>query len=342
MKPKHYLLVLAVLGLAFVVYRVLPRHPESPSDITPPSESATAGTNQAVAEAVPMPEPSSQGHPPAARLAGALAPSGELSNAITERMLRLWQAPIDFFGKVVDQDNRPVPGASIHFGWNETPEDEGQKTYTTETDAEGIFSLRSRRGASLIVTVSKDGYYASHGGRLALNYAFANEKPSSDPLNPVVFYLRKKGRGVALLTSQNGIRPDLAVRIPRDNTPVRVDLLQKASGITGQLEIRQMKPPWKEASDWSFGMSIPDGGLVENGDEFQFEAPEDNYQPTVEYHYAKSEINWVTHVSKQFYIEFGQPRKYGWLRIQSDLAQETVFLTYAINPSGSRNLEPAD
>lgn len=47
-----------------------------------------------------------------------------------------------------------------------------------------------------------------------------------------------------------------------------------------------------------------------------------------------------TQVSKQFYITFGQPRRYGWLRIESNLAQETVFLTYAINPTGSRNLEP--
>ncbi len=60
----------------------------------------------------------------------------------------------------------------------------------------------------------------------------------------------------------------------------------------------------------------------------------------VGYHFTKSKTNWTTQVSKQFYITFGQPRKYGWLRIESNLAQETIFLTYAINPAGSRNLEP--
>ncbi len=39
-------------------------------------------------------------------------------------------------------------------------------------------------------------------------------------------------------------------------------------------------------------------------------------------------------------VTFGEPRRFGWLRIESDLAQETVFLSYAINPSGSRDLEP--
>lgn len=130
------------------------------------------------------------------------------------------------------------------------------------------------------------------------------------------------------------------VRVPKNNNPVQVDLLQKRAGATGQLEISQNKPPWQGATNWAFRMSIPDGGLVENRDEFQFAAPESGYQPTVEYDFTKGETNWTTQVTKQFYIAFGQPRKYGWLRIESNLAQETIFLTYAINPTGSRNLEP--
>jgi hypothetical protein len=65
-----------------------------------------------------------------------------------------------------------------------------------------------------------------------------------------------------------------------------------------------------------------------------------SFQTVVSCSEVKDETNWTTHVAKQFYIAFGEPRRYGWLRIESDLAQETVFLTYAINPTGSRNLEP--
>lgn len=89
-------------------------------------------------------------------------------------------------------------------------------------------------------------------------------------------------------------------------------------------------------------MSIPDGGLVENMDEFQFEAPDKGYQRAVEYHFTKGETNWARQATKQFYIIFGEPRRFGWLRIESNLDQETVFLTYAINPTGSRNLEPVE
>ena len=108
----------------------------------------------------------------------------------------------------------------------------------------------------------------------------------------------------------------------------------------GELEISQNKPPLQAATNWSFRMSIPSGGLVENQDEFQFEAPKTDYPRAVEYHFTKGETNWTTHVTKQFYIVFGQPHIYGWLRIESDLAQETIFLTYAINPDGSHYLEP--
>lgn len=136
------------------------------------------------------------------------------------------------------------------------------------------------------------------------------------------------------------MRSNVAVRIPKNATPVREDFFQKRANAPGQLEISQTKPPWQNATNWSFRLSIPDGGLVENQDDFQFEAPNTGYRSTIEYHFAKGETNWATQVSKQFYIAFGQPRKFGWLRIESNIAQETVFLTYAINPTGSRDLEP--
>ena len=70
------------------------------------------------------------------------------------------------------------------------------------------------------------------------------------------------------------MRSDVWARVPKDNTPVRIDFFQKQASPTGQLEITQNKPPWQGATNWSFSLSIPDGGLVENQDEFQFEAPE--------------------------------------------------------------------
>jgi hypothetical protein len=229
---------------------------------------------------------------------------------------------------------------NIHFSWYDIPAKDGERTADTQSDSEGLFSLKGKHGPSLTVGFSKEGYYSSQRGEITSNYALEPDIILPDPQNPVVLQLHKKGQGVELITSENGFRLKVDVRVPKNNTPIRVDLFQKQASATGQLEISQNKPPWRDATNWSFRMSIPDGGFVENEDEFQFEAPETNYQPTVEYHFAKTETNWVTQVTKSFYIAFGQPRKYGWLRIDSNIDQETIFLTYVINPTGSRNLEP--
>jgi hypothetical protein len=264
----------------------------------------------------------------------------EAKNERRKQFMADWQKPIEFYGQVVDENTNPVEGATIQFRWSGFSDK--VSTSTTESDVGGLFSLHGKNGRSLDVSVSKAGYYNSRKDKTGFLYSLGPDIYSPDPQNPVVFNLHKKGQGVELITSENGMQSDVSVRIPKDNTTVRVDFFQKQASATGQLQIRQNKPPWQGATNWSFNLSISDGGLVENQDEFQFAAPESGYQPTVEYDFTKGETNWTTHAIKQFYITFGQPREYGWLRIESDIAQETIFLTYAINPTGSRNLEPTN
>ena len=314
--------------------------------------SSSAGvmpTNQPSAEVANQPKPSeapAKPPNPQASIAGTVSPRPaggiELSNWLFRQMQADWQKPIEFYGRVLDENTNPVAGAGIRFQWADMTENVAANTSTTESDTEGLFSLHGKLGRSLEVYVGKEGYYASHGGYKGFLYSLGNDIYSPDPQNPVIFLLHKKGQGVKLITSDNGTRSDLAIRVPKDGTPGRVDFPQNQIGATGQLEISQNKPPWQGATNWSFSLSIPDGGLIENQDEFQFQAPDTGYQPKIEYNFAKSEPDWTTHVTKQFYIAFGQPRKYGWLRFESDISQETVFVTYAINPTGSQNLEPSN
>ena len=108
------------------------------------------------------------------------------------------------------------------------------------------------------------------------------------------------------------------------------------------MEISAVKPDrlkLERASEWAFKMSIPDGGFIEQNDEFPFEAPEAGYQPTIDFHFKAGETNWTDTIHKSYYIAFGQPRKYGRLDLDTQMYWGTR-LTYAINPTGSRNLEP--
>jgi hypothetical protein len=98
---------------------------------------------------------------------------------------------------------------------------------------------------------------------------------------------------------------------------------------------------WKKATEWSFEMSIPTGGFVEYHDEeFPFEAPEGGYQPAIKYDFQKGQTNWATDISKDFYFRFGNPPVFGRLHLETTIGNSAVRLTYAINPDGSRNLEP--
>jgi hypothetical protein len=260
----------------------------------------------------------------------------------SQQALAAWQAPIEFYGKVVDENTNPIEGVSVLFQWDESATTDVAKTLTAESDSEGLFSLQGKHGRSLEVSVSKEGYYSSQKDKTGYMYALTSEKFLPSKLNPVVFHLHKKGQGVDLITSQYGIRPDFPVLVPRDGNPVNVDLLQRKTG-SGDLEISQVKPDsahWNSATNWSFQMSFPNGGFIETDDAFLFAAPETGYQPTIDFNFVEGGTNWLTQFSKDFYIMFGQPPKYGWLHVDANMMQQTVVLKYAINPTGSQNLEP--
>jgi hypothetical protein len=87
-------------------------------------------------------------------------------------------------------------------------------------------------------------------------------------------------------------------------------------------------------------MEIPNGGFIEDNDEFPFAAPEDGYQKTIEFDLDKNQPDWKTSIHKDFYIKYGNPPQYGHLYLDTSIMMEGARLTYAINPTGSRNLEP--
>jgi len=154
--------------------------------------------------------------------------------------------------------------------------------------------------------------------------------------------LRKKGVGVDLITSHYGMKDYFGIPAALDGTPVQVDLLERKTG-QGQMTISQIKPElknWKQATNWVFKMEIPDGGFIGENDEFPFEAPAEGYQPTIEFDFQQDQPDWTTDIRTNYYIKFGNPPHYGWLKLDTSIMMEGARLTYAINPDGSRNLEP--
>ena len=259
-----------------------------------------------------------------------------------------WKRPINFFGKVVDQNDDPVEGAAVRFQWVNLQGSEGVEEADTTTDAEGRFSLRDKNGKNLGVNISKEGYHDASPYDNQLNFEYANpaERTFYEPnaSNPVTFRLRKKGKSEKLIT--NEVKFDL----PGQGAMATVDLLTgHVLPKGGQLEITVWKPTIANEQintgkvfpyDWRVQIKINDGGLAEHTDAFPFEAPESGYlaQFDASLHPRNSASRDVT-VDQQFYFYFDQPRKYGRMRFRTDGHRSRIAINYWLNPSGSRNLE---
>jgi hypothetical protein len=90
-------------------------------------------------------------------------------------------APIDFFGKVIDEEGNPVVGASTFYilgtlSFQGSPTPEGPKT-----DEKGFFSITGKRGPTLSVWVQHDRYYSTATAKQRFEYARKVER--SDALN---------------------------------------------------------------------------------------------------------------------------------------------------------------
>jgi hypothetical protein len=252
-----------------------------------------------------------------------------------------WKMPIDFFGRVVDESNRPVANATAHFSWSDLS-DPGKSEADVKSDNHGFFFLVNRAGKRMSVTFNKDEFYIPQE-EVRRNFDYSGEKRfRPDTNNPVVFHLRKKRVGADLITSQFGIKDYLGITAPLDGTPVTIDMLNRKVGREGQIVMSQKKPTyanWKQAKEWSFRLEIPDGGFVEQKEEFPFEAPEAGYVRVLDFNFQAGQTNWATQIRRDYYIKFGSPSRYGRLHLETDIMLNGARLTYAINPDGSRYLE---
>lgn len=249
-----------------------------------------------------------------------------------------WRTHLSFYGRVVDENAEPIAGAEINYSWTNLSSD-GSAQETTSSDANGLFSLKDKTGKFLEVRVTKKGFYTPTESHRGFEYAhfFDARYYEPDPRNPVLFHLRTK-KGVEGLSSGKLNPPLLA-----DGTPVRLDLLDEgAISSQGQLELAAITntedyPP--RLFDWRATISVPNGGLVEHNLEFPFEAPEDGYQPTVEFNMWANAPDWRHSIEKSYFIRFDSPPRYGRVQVRFSGATQNASVIYVVNPTGSRNLE---
>jgi hypothetical protein len=249
-----------------------------------------------------------------------------------------WRMPINFYGRVVDEKEVPISAAKIYAQWSDLSPN-GASNQETESDDRGGFSITGKTGRGITIRVTKEGYYFPTRQQSSFDYAAFWEANyyEADQRTPIVFHLRKKSGTGSVQIGE--IHPTLRA----DGAPLQINLLNGGiPSADGQIQIAATTntakyPP--RVFDWEAAIAIPDGGLLEHDLEFPFEAPIDGYVPRIEFKMQSGSPTWQRAVEKSYFIRFGNPPQYGRIHIQLNGASQKILLRYAVNPTGSRNLE---
>lgn len=332
MKRQRIIIVLAVVLLAvglFWLLRVPPQAPNTGSATVPAAAPRTAQAQSSpIAEAERFKE------------ASALVES-------------IFTAPIEFYGRVIDQNGDPVPYANVGYTAADKFNASGSN-YTGQSDEKGNFNITGIKGAGLAVTVRKEGYYLIHNpGDRSLptstaTFAFgmgpdSYRRPAPTKDKPAVFVLHKMGKPESLIYV--GTR---SYKVSKDGQPLEVKLETGGQAPVGQGDIRFER--WandKEKNqrghfDWRLRITATEGGLIERKGEFDFEAPSDGYQESMEIDMPASlDDKWSYAANKSFFVKT-RDGHYARLNVTIQAGHNTTPLVVDafLNPKpGDHNLE---
>lgn len=261
-----------------------------------------------------------------------------------------WRTPIEFFGMVVDENNRPVAGAEVEYSWNGTIEKyggDGVRHQTMTSDAKGLFHIYGIEGKGIAIRVSKQGYRrrkSPNDG--SFEYAGFWEPTFIEPdrNKPVIFHLVK--RPVAEPTYRIGSR--IFLEPPALET--HLDLLSPTaqSAAPADLHVRITRPPgasYEKPFDWSVTIEGHNGAeIVETTDDFMLQAPADGYQPKLVRDYKNPTGNARQKV--RFYVR-SKARKF-FAAVNLEMAAyrrmngkepASIVISATVNPNDSPNVE---
>ncbi len=236
---------------------------------------------------------------------------------------------IEFYGKVIDENEQPIAGANVELSWTDlSAAGGGQRAMAS--DANGAFSLTGIQGKSLSVVVTKEGFeFSRTQNRFGFEYASFGDEQYYEPVrnNPALFHLRKKGNAEPLQYREEEIKISVGhpIMIPID-------------GAT-RLQITLQSNEHPKRGKWEAEVVVQNGGIVPAAEEFNVEAPIAGYQPsmTIGAQTPKPPA-WRLYQGGSFYLKLGE--NYGRLDIEMIPGNDWFRMKIWINPkSGSRNLE---
>jgi hypothetical protein len=250
--------------------------------------------------------------------------------------------PIEFFGKIIDQDSNALAGAvvkSVIRHWTAPVAFQmGSKDIPVEriSDKDGRFEINGETGDGFDIAVTKDGYDAEPG-----QHSFGAVGGSFD--NPVVFKMWSTNIHEKLIGGGKSFD------IVPDGRRYFINLTDDTISESGQGDLRVWikytnQVVRGQVYDWSAEIAVINGGLSEVPlGTAMYQAPTDGYVPSYQ---SRQQIEGGQRGSTgehQFYLLLKNGQQYGQMSIGlyapfNNQTPGLIRLTYAINPSGSRIL----
>jgi len=269
---------------------------------------------------------------------------GLLFTGCMQMMVRSENHSLNIYGKVVDQNGKPVVGANVEGGTTLAKDflHTSSEAHYTMTDSNGCFKFLGLHGIGIGIRPQKEGYEFSsrstHNSQLPSEQCGDNRP---DPNNPVVFTMWK------LKGPEPMKYAEFRSRIPYDGTTAVFDLTNGKKNSNGNMRITLLRNPLevrrgKDHFDWTFKLEIPGGGLLPENDSYPNWAPENDYQAVFVKTVNATDSPWQARFIQNFYFK-DAGGNYGRLFVDvtadSDTADTGIRLELWINPAGSRNLE---
>lgn len=269
--------------------------------------------------------------------------------------LRQQDVAITFYGKVVDQADRPVDSAEVvgsitYFVPNAAKLFGETRAVVVQSDSQGCFKIGGITGRNLYIkNIAREGYeFKPVENPVGLyRYGSKHETYVPDPLNPVTFHVRKKGPGEFMMQERS---VDILFMLRHSGKGMGHDFIQqrhisnveKMGGDAGYVFDMKVTATFNaKDSTWEVMLAPGDvnGGLLLS-DQLLYEAPADGYQPE----YAFTAERRKAFKAKYIYLKSREPAIFTRIEIVGIAADDQKFrLTgqSVTNPYGERNLEQA-
>jgi hypothetical protein len=252
---------------------------------------------------------------------------------------------IVFYGKVIDQDGKPLAGVEVigRTGSKVAFYTEEHRSYQVTTGADGLFVFEGFKGSGLAIDLKKSGYNFASNYRSFLYSAITGtdrKRHEPDPKNPVVFTMFKSLGAEPMIHYVIDF-----TRFTPDGNPIRIDLKNGKIVKTGGdllISVQWENEPdsFKQDLVWSAVLKVENGGLIEGTKDQYFLAPASGYKELLEYHFGIEDRG--SKIFKDYYVSFDQGKCFARIVLVLDNVvfdkQARMRLTVWLNPS-SRNLE---